>query len=177
MKPITQPSGGELPTRVAKVATGETVQTVTPNRAPPANTTLGHSNGEAVDAPRPWRGGFLVIGIAALAAIGVAGFVVTRDSAPRAAVAPSIDAPPIAMPASAPPVDAGVTADAPAVRVATPPAVRPAPGRPSTVRRPPPVTPQGPGTPPKPPPQVVTPPAGPGSGSGSGKPYDPFADR
>ncbi|MFN0249622.1 MAG: protein kinase domain-containing protein [Kofleriaceae bacterium] len=161
----------------AAVATGETVVTAAPHAVPPVNTTLGSSSGETLSPSRPWRGGLFVAAVGVLAAIGVVGFVTTRDSKRPAS---PIDTP-LPLTTTVPP-DASV---------ATPPdaAVAVLPDASTTTVKPGTTLPKG--TPPKGTPPKGTPPKGtlskgtprttprPGAGSGSGsaKPYDPFADR
>ncbi len=145
------------------------------------NTTIGSSNGESVASTRPWRGG-LFVAAAAVAAVGVIAFVVTRAEPQPAAVKPS-PAPTRTSTSAAetmppPAIDAGVAvvmpdASAPKLPPSRVPAVKPA-----TVKKPPPTA-----TVAKPPPDAANPsktvrPAGSAStGSGSGSQYDPFRDR
>jgi len=177
-----------------KLAGGDTVASVPPIAVPAVHTTLGNSSGETATSSRPWRGG-LFVAAAALAAIGVIAFVVTRDGPQRAAVAPPPDSAPVvtvpidasvaATPdASAPPPTAPTTpASTTTAPPATPPAPRAPPVRPATRSKPaaanPPTAPTPPNVenPPKKPTPSV-PPAGSGSsGTGSGSQYDPFRDR
>jgi len=163
-------SAAEVPAAVGAVATGETVLTAaSPMAVPAANTTLGNSSGETLPSDRRWRGGLVVVS-AALAVIGVLAFVVTRDGAQRAARAPT---PSDAAPVVPFPIDASVAnvpdASEPTSTVKTaPPPARVPPVRPGSGRKP--------SIPPThTPPRVGS--GSVGSGSGSAKPYDPFADR
>ena len=133
---------------------------------PPVNTTLGTSTGESVPLHRPWRGGLVVVAIAAIAVIGVFAFVVTRDSSQRAALAPtsSLPPPPILIDAGVAIVSDATVDSSPKSQSTKTPPPRVAPTRPVNNRTPPDAT-------------SAAPPIGAGSGSGSGKPFDPYADR
>ncbi len=182
--PLRSPSAPAVPAVQRDRGHVDTVASLPPIATLPVNTTLGNSSGESVTPSRPWRGG-LFIGAAALAAIGVIAFVVTRGPAQSAAVEP----PPAIVPAVVP-VNANVAstpdASAPSPTVETPAAPpRVTPVRPGVVRRPPPTSSTA-----KPVPRSgsgsgsgASPAAGSGaspsagSAAGSGTPYNPLDFR
>ncbi len=165
LRAITRDPIAEIATTTSPLHEGETAWTA-PLAAPPVtNTTIGNSNGEAHATNRQWRGG-LVVALAALAVVGVITFVVTRGRPQSPGTGSAASQPALTISA-----DASVAITPDATDLATPvgsptPSIHP-PVRTGSGRKPPPHT---------------IPRAGSGAttgsaGSGSGKPYDPYADR